>query len=217
MHAYTAAAGPIKEVISHLRKSFPATFDASALKKLGLAPKNESYTLNVLRFLGIIDESGARVEAAHKIFSLHDDSQFQKAFSQLVTKAYADLFELHSEAAWGLNDNELITFFRSSDQSSQIVGKRQARTFKALAEIAGRLPQTPSRVTPAKLRKEPKSGKDKGNGREGVGSGQKPKQRNGRRDFGLTVRIEVNLPSQGDQQTYDRIFQSIRKYLIDVE
>jgi hypothetical protein len=34
---------------------------------------------------------------------------------------------------------------------------------------------------------------------------------------GLTVRIEVNLPANGDQETYDRIFRSIRKNLIDGE
>jgi len=34
---------------------------------------------------------------------------------------------------------------------------------------------------------------------------------------GLTVRIEVNLPADGDQETYDNIFRSIRKNLIDGE
>jgi hypothetical protein len=33
--------------------------------------------------------------------------------------------------------------------------------------------------------------------------------------FGLTVRVEVNLPADADQETYDKIFQSIRKNLID--
>jgi hypothetical protein len=37
------------------------------------------------------------------------------------------------------------------------------------------------------------------------------------RDVGLTVRIEVNLPASGDQETYDRIFKSIRTNLIDAE
>lgn len=31
------------------------------------------------------------------------------------------------------------------------------------------------------------------------------------------MRIEVNLPANGDQKTYDAIFQSIRKNLIDSE
>lgn len=37
------------------------------------------------------------------------------------------------------------------------------------------------------------------------------------RDVGLTVRVEINLPADGDQETYDRIFKSIRENLIDAE
>ena len=33
--------------------------------------------------------------------------------------------------------------------------------------------------------------------------------------FGLTVRIEINLPASGDQETYDRIFKSIRDNLLN--
>jgi hypothetical protein len=32
---------------------------------------------------------------------------------------------------------------------------------------------------------------------------------------GLTVRIEINLPANGTQATYDNIFQSIRKNLLN--
>ena len=38
---------------------------------------------------------------------------------------------------------------------------------------------------------------------------------NGRRDVGLTVRIEINLPAGGSKETYDNIFKSIRANLID--
>ena len=33
--------------------------------------------------------------------------------------------------------------------------------------------------------------------------------------LGLSVRVEVNLPTDANQETYDKIFQSIRKNLID--
>jgi len=32
---------------------------------------------------------------------------------------------------------------------------------------------------------------------------------------GLTVRVEINLPPDGDQATYDRIFRSIRENLLN--
>ncbi len=34
-------------------------------------------------------------------------------------------------------------------------------------------------------------------------------------NVGLTVRIEINLPANGTQETYDNIFQSIRKNLLN--
>lgn len=37
----------------------------------------------------------------------------------------------------------------------------------------------------------------------------------GRRDMALTVRIEINLPAGGSQETYDNIFKSIRANLIN--
>jgi hypothetical protein len=33
----------------------------------------------------------------------------------------------------------------------------------------------------------------------------------------LTVRIEINLPASGDQETYDRIFKSIRENLLNAK
>ena len=38
-----------------------------------------------------------------------------------------------------------------------------------------------------------------------------------KRDMGLTVRIEINLPPAADKETYDHIFKSIRENLIDAE
>ena len=38
----------------------------------------------------------------------------------------------------------------------------------------------------------------------------------GSRDFGLSVRIEINLPANATKETYDNIFKSIKENLIDV-
>ena len=37
----------------------------------------------------------------------------------------------------------------------------------------------------------------------------------GKKDMALTVRVEVNLPANASQDTYDAIFKSIRANLID--
>ena len=224
-HPYVSGTGVLVQVLDHLKKSFPANLNAEVLKKLGFAPKNESYIINTVRFLKLIDDEGARTDKAQKTFTLHDESSFQKAFSEIVKTAYSDLFSLHGDGAWNLDDSKLITFFRQTDQSSQLVGSRQAGTFKALATYAGHV--SPSASVKAKAAKpkasSPKKAKptstgaaasisqplSSGAGASGGGADA------GNRNFGLTVRIEINLPATGDQETYDKIFKSIRENLLN--
>lgn len=219
-HPYVPAPGTIVPIINHLRGSFPATITADTLKKLGFAPKNESYAINVLRYLGIIDENGKKTPSASKIFSVHEDEAFQQAFSEIVKKGYSDLFELHAEKAWTLDTDSLITFFRQSDQTSEITGKRQASTFQILAGFSGH-GEFPTKKGVAQKKATPKTVEK---------NGRKSEKGKTKRDtspdrvvlkdgqgspVGLTVRIEINLPADGDQETYDRIFKSIRENLLN--
>jgi hypothetical protein len=217
-HPYVSGSGSLVKIVKHFRKSFPGRVTAETLQKLGFAPKNESYVLNVLRFLGLIDKEGKRTEPAAKIFNLHDDAAFSQEFARLVKKAYGDLFELHGDSAWVLDTNSLITFFRSTDDTTAIVGKRQASTFQLLAAFSGQkeLPAekpagtAPQGSMPAKRQKtgarQPPASKPIAT--ETPLSGEA-------RAVGLTVRVEVNLPADGDQETYDRIFKSIRDNLLN--
>lgn len=223
-HPYVSGTGVLIQVLDHLKKSFPATLDAEVLKKLGFAPKNESYIINTARFIKLIDEKGARTDKAQKTFTLHDASSFTKAFSDVVKSAYAELFKLHGENAWTLDNGKLITYFRQTDQSSELIGTLQAKTFRALAAYAGQVtgPAAPSKVktksTPdrnAKLRtterprEAPRKTQDDSPGSPRGESGLNEQR------IGLTVRIEINLPATGDQDTYDRIFKSIRENLLN--
>ena len=227
-YPYISSGGPIVAIVQHLRRSFPAVIDASTLKKLAIAPKNESYVLNVLRFLGVLDQEGKKAENASKIFLNHEDAAFQKAFSELVKAAYKELFSLHGEAAWSLDTDALISFFRHSAESSQIVGQRQANTFKTLSALAGHAEVQAPRQKQAKASDKPPTRiKETGKQKQKPTSGQATitpanlmtsdheSQGLQHNPFGLTVRIEVNLPASADQETYDRIFQSIRKNLIN--
>jgi len=221
-HPYVSGTGVLVQVLGHLKKSFPTTFDADVLRKLGFAPQNESYIINTIRFIKLIDENGARTPAAQKTFTLHDSTAFARAFSDLVKSAYVDLFRLHGDNAWNLDSARLITYFRQTDQSSELVGTRQANTFKALSTYAGKV-EAPMPSARTKT-KSPSSAKSKAKPpakpvvKDNRDSNVVPRgiQDNGDRNFGLTVRIEINLPASGDQDTYDRIFKSIRANLINV-
>jgi hypothetical protein len=215
-HPYTPAQGHLIQVIGHFRsKSFPMIITADTLKKLGFAPKNESYILNILRFLGLIDQEGNKTEIASKIFSIHDDDAFSQEFGKQVASAYSALFDLHRDSAWNLSIDALISFFRTTDGTTELVGKHQARTFQSLAAFSGHGSIPESKSPPADTKKRsPRA-------RTSLPTASPPQvqdqlvssKRSG--NFGLTVRIEINLPADGDQETYDRIFRSIRENLLN--
>lgn len=79
-HPYISGAGNITQMIGFLRKNFPASVTSETIRKLSLAPKNESYVINVLQFLGLIDEEGKRTGKGHEVMTIHNEAEFCKAF-----------------------------------------------------------------------------------------------------------------------------------------
>jgi hypothetical protein len=210
-------------MIGFLRKNFPSTVTSETVKKFSIAPNNESYVINALQFIGVINEEGKRTPKGHDVFVLGNDD-FPKAFEGLVRESYSDLFDLRGDDAWALSKGELTTYFRTSDKTSDVIGSRQAGLFQVFARLAGHetgptndgAGTTPKakagkpKAVAQKLAKDAKivisdSSKDQRAGKE----------KDGRRDMALTVRIEINLPANGSQETYDNIFKSIRANLID--
>lgn len=220
-HPYISGPGNISQIVSHLRKSFPVVISSDTVKKLGIAPNNESYVINALQFLGVIDSEGKKTPAAGKVFSHHKDEEFSKQFAPLVEKAYSSLFDLHGDNAWKLGTDELITFFRQTDQTSAVIGGRQAGTFKVLAGLSGhgelpepkaRKPGNSSKSAKAEKKSQPVK-ETKVNQKTPVNPAahQYDKTNNA---IGLTVRVEINLPADGTKETYDNIFKSIKENLL---
>lgn len=223
-HPYISGAGNIAQMVTQLRNSFPPTVTSDTVKRLGLASNNESYVINALQFVGVIDSDGKKTKEAADVFSHHKDEEFSGSFKKLVSKAYSDLFDLHGENAWTLDDDSLITFFRRADQTSVTIGKRQAGTFKVFAALSGygELPVSRN-VKPKAKNDNPKKAADKSKlKKEAPPKPEKPfvevnqgLNKGSNRDFGLSVRVEINLPADGSKETYDNIFKSIKENLLD--
>jgi hypothetical protein len=220
-HPYSpAGAGGIVAAVIQLRKSFPAKVTSETLKKLGIAPNAESYVINVLRFLGVVDAEGNKTQTSTNVFSKHNDADFHQGFEKMVKTAYSELFGLHGDGAWKLSIDELISFFRHTDQTSALTGRRQAIAFQALASLAGQgeAPAAPKPKQPKEAKTtngKPKQAKVIAPTPPSASPSQSGSMQQPRGDFGLTVRIEVNLPTAADQDTYDRIFRSIRENLLN--
>lgn len=226
-YPYISGQGAVVQTFSQLRKGFPSKVDASYLHRFNIAPANESYVISILRFLGLIDEDGNRVEDKTEYFFGNDDS-FKSGLEGRLRMAYSQVFDEMGEEALDAPKDDLTHWFRASDKTSDIIGQRQASTFQTLAALAGHgdlpacrygagkrtAPATPGsavkktvakKTTPKKQLEKPT---DDDNDRDGIGGGKSGQ------DVGLTVRIEVNLPPGGDADTYDAIFASIRKHLM---
>jgi hypothetical protein len=221
-HPYISGAGNITQMVNHLRKSFPQTISSDTVKKLGLAPKNESYVINAIQFLGIIDEEGKRTQVGHDVFTTHKEEDFQKKFAQLVLTSYADLFELHGDASWKLSKDDLVQFFRTTDKTSDAIGQRQSSVFRTFASIAGYI-EPDENAEVKKSSPKPKT-KTSPNKQKPTGSTHAPASstsadvlgsKSDTAKVGLTVRIEINLPAGASKEDYDNIFKSLRANIID--
>lgn len=223
-YPYAQGAGAIAQTIGQLRKGFPGKVDAGYLQRFQIAPKNESYVLAVLRFLGLIDEEGAKVESAVSHFYETDDAKFEAGMESTMRSAYANLFDEMGDAALSADRATLVGWFRGSDKTTDLVGQRQATTFQALAATAGygemplirgrgaKKATSPTRNPAAKPTKKVAPAEAPPKGQSGSKSPKAAERVSS--DLGVTVRIEVNLPANGDAVTYDAIFASIRKHLM---
>jgi len=209
IHPYISGSSHITMMIEKLRSKFPKIVNSETIKSLGLALNDEKSVINALQFIGIIGDDGKPHSEHNKIFFHSEDEDFQKGFSEIIESAYCKLFDTHGEKAWTLDDPSLVSFFRITDKTSETVGKRQARVFKVFSALSGK-------IEPPIKRARQKAGNSS------KASPPKPKdtplktQSNTIIDhLGMSIKIDVNLPSDASKETYDNIFRSIREHLIN--
>lgn len=216
-YPYIPSGGLVQAAFQQFRKSLPVKVDSDILKKLGIASSNEGALINIMKFIGVIDKDNQRTKEGAQVFSTHDDSKFGEALSKLVEAAYSELFDLHGPGAWTLDRDALISYFRHADETSAVTGSRQALTFQTLASLSlkraeqvssrssnGPRTQLKEKAVPPKKKQETKNNIPSNGRKEGSAL-----------PVAMTVRIEINLPANGSRDTYDNIFESIRKNLLN--
>lgn len=147
-HPYISGAGNIAHMIVHLRRNFPSTVNSDLLKKLQLASNNESYVINALHFIGVIDEEGKKTKRGVEVFSSHTDEEFSANFKKLIETAYADLKDTYGDRMWSLDRDKLVGYFRRTDKTSAVIGARQAAVFSMFAALSGHGEIDKAKATP---------------------------------------------------------------------
>lgn len=225
-YPYISGQGALIQAFAQLRKSVPSKIDAGYLQRFNIAPANESYVISILRFLGIIDEDGNRIDDKSG-YLYGNEEAFQSGLDSALRTAYSQLFDEMTDA-WQAERDDLIHWFRASDKTSALVGQRQASTLLTLAALAGHgelpvaRPSTSKKTSAASGNAPKKTATKRPVPEQGVastppsgdGNGHNPSKPQNGQEVGLTVRVEVNLPPGGDPDTYDAIFASIKKHLM---
>jgi Family of unknown function (DUF5343) len=140
------------------------------------------------------------------VLATHKEEDFRKGFGELVKKAYSDLFGTFGDpAGWQQDRDALVNYFRKTDKTSDIIGRRQAGTFLALAGLAGHAEPT-QEAAKSKPAAAPKTAAAAKTAKKKVELAP-PANTN--------IKREINLPAGGTQETYDAIFKSIKANLID--
>jgi hypothetical protein len=223
-YPYISGPGALLKTLEQFRKSFPSAVDASYFKRMGIAPGNESYLINILRFLGLIDDAGAKVEQAADAF-YGSDEHFHEGLTALLQQAYKPVFDELGPDAWGASRESLSHWFRMVDKTTDLIGGRQASTFLTLAGVSGNgapvearpvskaTAKSPAKTPPRKasaandappkddIKQQPSGGPMLNDGAPNGGP------------IGLSVRVEINVPVGATAEEYDAMFASIRKHL----
>jgi len=214
-HPYISGAGNIEAMIKHLRSHFPPIVNSETVKKFQLAPNNESYVINALQFIGVLDADSKRTDEGQSIFVLPDE-KFADEFGALIQESYKDLFETRGEAAWLLDKKELTAYFRTTDKTSEAIGARQASVFQMFSALSGHaatsVPKAKSASGGVKKAKRTPKKEDKARDVQ-INAAQGSSTQAGERQNApaFTIRIEINLPDGGTKETYDNIFKSINE------
>ena len=199
-HPYVSNPRRVIEIVNYLRKEkFPTKFSANTLEKAKIPTSYTGRITNALQFIEVIDKNGRHNKEIEKLFSPEEnDKKFTEGLANLIKKAYSPLFEKykHEEDTWNLTEDELTAFFKAADGRSVVIAERQAPTFLAFAELADKRQQSITDKSESQLPAENTAEVSNGN-------------------FGLAVKIEVNLPAGGTKEDYDKIFKSIKENLVN--
>jgi Family of unknown function (DUF5343) len=94
-YPYSSGQTAVVQAFDRLRKGFPAKVDAGYLQRFSIAPANESYIISILRFLGLIDEEGNKVDATTGHFYAGDDA-FKPGLEEVLRSS-----SRNSSMRWG--------------------------------------------------------------------------------------------------------------------
>jgi hypothetical protein len=179
----------------------PQKFTNKTLKRLGLSSSTDQRLLGVLKFIGIIDQSGTPT----LLWSEYRKSP-RTALAKATRTAYSDLF-IHFPDAHQRDAEALRTYFAATSSLGAVAVTQMVSTFRAICQLGDFAgldqPVADDGATELEVEKPPPPATRR-NAVTTSGGGE----------LTVNINIQLQLPADATAETYDRFFEAMRKHLL---
>ena len=173
----------------------PPKVTTEYIESLGFKSKNDRPILTILKFVNFLDQEGQPTD----YYRLYRDKGKNRAvMADCIRKAYPDLFSTFPDA-YNKDSEALRNFFSSKMKGGEAVLVNAVNTFKALCEFADF--DAPSIL---EIATKAPPGQQKSLGTPVIHP-----------SLHVNLSIEIQLPVTENPEIYDKIFQSLRKNIIE--
>lgn len=198
-YPYINNTGRLREFLQKIRNKeigIPAKLNTKTLPALGFKSSFDRPIIKILKFIDFLNSDGTPTEH----ITIFRTSEYGKVMARNLKEAYADLFELYTDAQ-KRSIEELIDFFSTKTTAGKQVLNYTVSTFNVLCEFAEFEALSDVEVPPA--------------AEEITVTVKKPPIDPGISQFPLNINVEIKLPITENVEVYDKIFEALRRHLID--
>jgi hypothetical protein len=207
---YTNLPGKIPKYLLKIQETgVPSKVDSAFLKQCGFSSGNDGYILQVLKFIGFVDEAKAPTE----LWKAYKSPVNAKAvLASGIRKGYSDLFSLYPDANRKDKDT-LYAYFSSKTGKAKNTVEYIVSTFVNLSQLADFDKEAPTTLTPNNLPASPLPTTSPSIPMHPtiVSSGKAiaPTE--------IHINIQLHLPPATDPTVFDNLFKSMKKHLLSAE
>ncbi|MFB3887880.1 MAG: DUF5343 domain-containing protein [Candidatus Bathyarchaeia archaeon] len=185
----------------------PARVTQEFLKSLGYTSSNDWQTIPILKFSKFLDANGNPTEFYR---NFRDTSKAKAVMAQAIRESYSELFLAHA-APWQASDVDLENFFRTKTGRGERMLRATVGTFKELCQFAD-FGAAPIQMQPS-LQQANATVTTLSTASAQPPTIHLPITREG--GVNLNVDIRLELPATQDASVYDKIFESLKKHLLN--
>lgn len=205
-YAYTSGTGKLKKFLDEIHTSgVPGKLTHKELEKRGYRTKEDRRIVSILKAIGFADNSGVPTK---RYTDYRNNDISKKVLAEGIREGYPNLFRTYPNA-YKQDPKKLQAFFSSDTTLGAQAVNYIVGTFQALCSLANFDGEDTPINTDGKELTEPS-----GNNSTSPKVPISPEMIEGS-SVTINVNLQLSLPETKDYEIYDKIFESLKKNLLD--